>query len=104
MEEDAHISLSALKVDGGASANDFLMQVQADMINTPVLRPKCVESTAAGVAYLAGLAVGYWKDKEEITKNQEISSTFSPNISEQERAEKIAGWEKAVKLAMSWKA
>lgn len=104
MEEDAHINLSALKVDGGASANDFLMQVQADMINTSVLRPKCVESTAAGVAYLAGLAVGYWKDKEEITKNQEISSTFSPNISEQERAEKIAGWEKAVKLAMSWKA
>lgn len=103
MEEDAHISLSALKVDGGASANDFLMQVQADMIHTPVLRPKCVESTAAGVAYLAGLAVGYWKDKEEIIKNQEISSTFSPNISEQERAEKIAGWEKAIKLAMSWK-
>ena len=80
------------------------MQFQSDIVNVPIDRPACIETTALGAAYFAGLSVGYWKDKEEIIKNQEISSTFSPNISEQERAEKIAGWEKAVKLAMSWKA
>lgn len=102
MEEDSHKSLHTLKVDGGASANDFLMQAQADISNLPVLRPKCVESTAAGVAGLTGLAVGYWKDMEELIKNQEISKTFYPKMQQQEREAHIAGWEKAVKLAISF--
>ena len=102
MKEDSGMELSALKVDGGASANDFLMQVQADIINTSVLRPKCVESTATGAAYLAGLAVGYWENKNEIVKNLEISKTFYPRLSEEERASRIAGWEKAVKCAINW--
>ena len=82
MEADSGIRLSALKVDGGASANDFLMQVQADLINAPVNRPRCVETTAMGAAYLAGLAVGYWSDKEDVIKNWAIDKTFSPQISE----------------------
>lgn len=102
MEADSGINLSALKVDGGASANEFLMQTQADIIDTPVLRPKCVESTATGAAYLAGLAVGYWKNKEEIIENIKISKTFYPEISEDERKLRIAGWKKAVKCAVSW--
>lgn len=102
MEADSGIRLSALKVDGGASANDFLMQTQADIINTPVLRPKCVESTAIGAAYLAGLAVGYWKNKEQILENLEISKTFQPEISEPERKKRISGWKKAVKCALGW--
>lgn len=102
MEADSQIGITALKVDGGASANDFLMQTQADVIDTQVLRPKCVESTALGAAYLAGLAVGYWKSQEEIIENMEISKIFQPEISEEERQNRIAGWKKAVKCAMSW--
>lgn len=101
MEKDSHINLSALKVDGGASANDFLMQTQADISQTRVLRPECLETTATGAAYLAGLAVGYWKDREEIVKNQRISKTFVPSLSEQEREERMAGWKKAVKTVMN---
>lgn len=102
MEKDSNIRLSVLKVDGGASANDFLMQAQSDIIDTPVLRPKCVESTAAGVAYLAGLAVGYWKNREEIIANQEISKIFKPELPEETRVECIRGWKKAVQCAVSW--
>lgn len=102
MKADSGIQLSALKVDGGASANDFLMQSQADMINAPVNRPKCVETTAMGAAYLAGLAVGYWKNKEDVLKNWAIDKTFTPSISEQERTNKIKGWNKAVKYAFGW--
>ncbi|RDU24311.1 glycerol kinase GlpK [Anaerosacchariphilus polymeriproducens] len=102
MKADSGIRLSALKVDGGASANDFLMQSQADMINAPVNRPKCVETTAMGAAYLAGLAVGYWKSKEDVLKNWAIDKTFTPVISEEERAKKIKGWNKAVKYAFGW--
>lgn len=102
MEADSGISLSALKVDGGASANNFLMQIQADIINTRVLQPKCVESTALGAAYLAGLAVDYWKSQEEIIENQEINKVFQPQISEKEREERISGWKRAVKCAVSW--
>lgn len=102
MEADSKMSLSALKVDGGASANDFLMQRQADIIDTPVHRPKCVESTAMGAAYLAGLAVGYWKDKEEIIQNTDVSKVFLPEISQEERMAGIAGWERAVRCAVSW--
>lgn len=102
MKEDAGMDIGALKVDGGASANDFLMQVQADIIDTPVLRPVCLESTAAGAAYLAGLAVGYWQNKEDIIQNFAISKTFYPEISEEERTSRIAGWERAVRCAVSW--
>ena len=102
MEADSGIELSALKVDGGASANDFLMQTQADIISAPVKRPGCVETTAMGAAYLAGLAVGYWKDKEEVRKNWETDRIFYPKITEEERRKRIKGWNKAVKYAYGW--
>lgn len=102
MKADSKIALSALKVDGGASANDFLMQTQADIINAPVKRPQCIETTAMGAAYLAGLAVGYWKDKEEVVKNWAMDREFTPQIEEDTRAKKIKGWEKAVKYAYGW--
>ncbi|MCR5147362.1 MAG: glycerol kinase GlpK [Eubacterium sp.] len=102
MERDSGIRLSALKVDGGASANNFLMQTQSDIINAAVLRPKCVETTAMGAAYLAGLAVGYWKDRNEVLSNWEIDKTFSPEINDEERETRLAGWEKAVRKAFDW--
>ena len=102
MEADSKISLSSLKVDGSASANDFLMQTQADIINAPVNRPQCIETTAMGAAYLAGLAVGYWKDKEEVISNWAIDKIFTSEIEEEKRRKKIKGWEKAVKYAYGW--
>lgn len=102
MKADSGIDLSALKVDGGASANNFLMQSQSDIINAPVQRPKCVETTAMGAAYLAGLAVGYWASKEDVIKNWAIDRVFQPSISDKERKEKIDGWNKAVKYAFGW--
>jgi glycerol kinase len=102
MEADSGISLSALKVDGGASANDFLMQTQSDLINAPVKRPQCIETTAMGAAYLAGLAVGYWKNKEDVIKNWAIDRVFEPAIEEEERKKRIKGWNKAVKYAFDW--
>ena len=102
MKADSGIELSALKVDGGASANNFLMQTQADFIGAPVARPVCVETTAMGAAYLAGLAVGYWKNKEEVVQNWAIDKTFKPMIGEEEREKKIKGWNKAVKYAFGW--
>lgn len=102
MEADSGITLSALKVDGGASANNFLMQTQADIIDAPVNRPQCVETTAMGAAYLAGLAVGYWSSKEDVIKNWAIDRTFLPDISEEEREGKIKGWNKAVRYAYGW--
>ena len=102
MKADSGIELSALKVDGGASANDFLMQTQSDIINAPVNRPQCVETTAMGAAYLAGLAVGYWANKEEVIKNWAIDQTFEPSLPEKIRQERIKGWNKAVKYAYGW--
>ena len=102
MKADSGISLASLKVDGGASANNFLMQTQADIINAPVKRPQCVETTAMGAAYLAGLAVGYWGSKEDVIKNWAIDRTFEPSIPEEERVKKIRGWNKAVKYAYGW--
>lgn len=102
MQNDANITLSTLKVDGGACSNDFLMQFQSDMINAPVLRPTCIETTAMGAAYLAGLAVGYWESKEDVVKNWEISKTFEPQMAEEERTEKLEGWERAVKSSFGW--
>ena len=102
MEADSGIRLSALKVDGGASANDFLMQTQSDIIQAPVNRPVCVETTAMGAAYLAGLAVGYWASKEDVIKNWEIDKTFIPEVSVEERDGRVKGWRKAVKYAYGW--
>ncbi len=102
MEADSGIRLSALKVDGGASANNFLMQTQADIINAPVKRPQCVETTAMGAAYLAGLAVGYWKSKEEVLQNWAIDRVFESAIEEKARVQKVKGWNKAVKYAYGW--
>ena len=102
MKADSGIDLAALKVDGGASANDFLMQTQANIINAPVNRPQCVETTAMGAAYLAGLAVGYWASKEDVIKNWAIDKTFEPKISDEEREKRIKGWNKAVKYAYGW--
>lgn len=102
MKADSGIELEALKVDGGASANNFLMQFQSDMINAPVKRPKCVETTAMGAAYLAGLAVGYWKNKEDVIKNWAIDRTFEPAMPDQERSIRINGWNKAVKYSFGW--
>ncbi len=102
MKADAGIRLSALKVDGGASANNFLMQTQADIIDAPVNRPVCVETTAMGAAYLAGLAVGYWRSREDVVKNWAIDRTFLPGISSEERAARVKGWNKAVTYAFGW--
>ena len=102
MKADSGIELSALKVDGGASANDFLMQLQADISNAPVHRPGCVETTAMGAAYLAGLAAGYWKDKEDVKKNWKIDRIFTPQMEEELRNKKIRGWNRAVKCSYGW--
>ena len=102
MKADSGIELSALKVDGGASANNFLMQTQADIIGAPVNRPQCVETTAMGAAYLAGLAVGYWANKEEVVKNWAIDEIFEPTIDKVKRESMVKGWNKAVKYAYGW--
>ena len=102
MEADAGIALSELKTDGGASANDLLLQMQADVSGANVIRPICVETTAMGAAYLAGLAVGYWKDADEIRRNWQIGRTFTPMIGEEARAEKLRLWKKAVSCAGGW--
>jgi glycerol kinase len=102
MKADAGIDIRALKVDGGASANNFLMQFQADMLDAPVNRPACVESTAIGAAYLAGLAVGYWSSKEDVIKNQQLDRVFTPNMAKEDRLAKRKGWNKAVKYAYGW--
>mgnify|MGYP001045340253 CR=1 FL=1 len=102
MEADSGIRLAALKVDGGACANNYLMQTQADIINAPVQRPRCVETTAMGAAYLAGLAVGYWMSKEDVVQNWAIDRTFAPNIGAEEREKRIHGWNKALKCAYGW--
>ena len=102
MKADSGIDLAALKVDGGASANNYLMQTQSDLIDAPVQRPRCVETTAMGAAYLAGLAVGYWASKEDVIKNWAIDRTFEPEIAAEDRAARIKGWNKAVKCAYGW--
>jgi len=102
MEADSGIKLSSLKVDGGASANDFLMQTQADIIQAPVKRPECVETTAMGAAYLAGLAVGYWSNKDDVIENWKINRIFEPSMDTENIEKKIKGWNKAVKYAFGW--
>lgn len=102
MEEDAQVSIAGLKVDGGASANDFLMQFQADILGARVYRPECVETTALGAAYLAGLACGYFQDKDEIRENWQLGREFVHEMSEGGREKLLKGWQKAVKCALLW--
>lgn len=102
MEKDSGITLKALKVDGGAAANNFLMQFQADILNVPVHRPKVLETTALGAAYLAGLAVGFWKDQNEIRSNWAVDREFTVHMDDALRTKCYAGWQKAVKRAMDW--
>lgn len=102
MEADAGIRLAGLKVDGGASANNFLMQYQADIIQEKVLRPACIETTAMGAAYLAGLAVGYWKDLREIWENWQADREFLPVMPAEECSRRVRGWRKAVRYSFDW--
>ncbi len=102
MEKDSGIKLGALKVDGGACANNFMMQFQSDIIDTKVLRPQCVETTAMGAAYLAGLAVGYWASKEDVIKNWAIDRSFEPAMCPEKREAALNGWHKAVKCSFGW--
>ena len=102
MVADSGVKLGSLKVDGGASRDNFLMQFQADIINTKVLRPQITETTSLGAAYLAGLAVGFWKDKEEISKRWRLDKEFNPSLPEDERNKKYTGWKKAVERAKNW--
>ena len=102
MEEDAEVSIAGLKVDGGASANDFLMQFQADILGARVYRPECIETTALGAAYLAGLACGYWSGREEIRDNWQLGREFVHEMSENSREQLLKGWKKAVKCALAW--
>ncbi len=102
MQADSGITLTALKVDGGASANNYLVQTQADISGAPVLRPHCVETTAMGAAYLAGYAVGYWTTMADIRQNWAVDRNFEPQISRQEREKRVKGWKKAVRCTLDW--
>lgn len=99
MQEDSGMSITSLRVDGGACDNDFLMQFQADILNTSVVRPYCIETTAMGAAYLAGLAVGYWRSKEDILANHVIAAEFKPQMGQAKRESLLQGWHNAVKAA-----
>ena len=102
MEKDSDIHLTSLKVDGGACKNNFLMQFQSDIINAPVHRPKCVETTAMGAAYLAGLATGFWDSKEDVRKNWQIDREFRSEMRDVDREKEIRGWNQAVKATFGW--
>ena len=102
MQEESKIRLKTLKADGGASANNFLMQFQADILNVEVQRPEIIETTALGSAFLAGLATGFWKDKEEISKIMKNSTKFYPSMEEDERNLFLNGWNKAVERSRNW--
>ena len=102
MQEDSGIELKALKVDGGACANNFLMQFQSDILDVQVDRPEVIETTALGAAYLAGIAVGYWKDRDDVAKNWAISKNFEANMTEERRTELLKGWHEAVNRSMGW--
>lgn len=102
MEQESGVDILGLKVDGGAAKNNFLMQFQSDILNVDVLRPECVETTALGAAYLAGLAVGYWEDLEDIRKNWALSETFHSDMPVEKREKLLSDWKKAVKCALIW--
>ena len=102
MEADSGIRLAALKVDGGACANNFLMQFQSDLTRGGVVRPKILETTAMGAAYLAGLAVGYWSSTEDVLQNWSVDREFMPGIPDDERTRRLKGWNKAVRCSYGW--
>lgn len=102
MEKDSGMKLSFLRVDGGASANNFLMQFQSDLLDVQVVRPSCIETTALGAAYLAGLAAGFWKDAEEIRQNWKQEREFSPSVEPKKREDLLKGWQKAVRCTFQW--
>jgi glycerol kinase len=102
MQDDSGIELTALKVDGGACANNFLMKFQSDILGVQVDRPEVIETTALGAAYLAGLAVGYWANKEEVAKNWAISRSFQPEMEAEKRTELLKGWHEAVNRSLKW--
>ena len=102
MEKDSGIHLKTLKVDGGACANDFLMQFQADILNVQVARPECIETTALGAAYLAGLCVGVWKNQEDVCENWALQRTFCPEMAQEYREELLKGWKRAVRCSFGW--
>ena len=102
MEEDSNISLKDLRVDGGASKNNFLMQFQSDILNVTIDRPQIVETTALGAAYLAGLAVGFYEDLNSIRNNYKIDKYFTPNMTEEKRNKLYKGWKKSVSRALDW--
>ena len=101
MEQDSRLSLSTLKVDGGASANNVLMQFQSDILGCDVERPAVIESTAMGAAYLAGIHAGIWK-KEDIVRNRKIERVFRPQMSDSQRSKLYGGWLKAVERTKGW--
>lgn len=102
MEQDSGIPITALKVDGGACANDFLMEFQSDILGSEVHRPACIETTALGAAYLAGLSVGYWKDLDDIRNNWQLAKVFKPTMSAEKQEKLLKGWHKAVRCARMW--
>ena len=102
MTEDLGGSLTALKVDGGASANNFLMQFQADVLDCEVKRPQCIETTSLGAAYLAGLATGYWESKEDVLENWQVERSFTPRMEEAQKTKLLRGWKKAVRCVRGW--
>jgi glycerol kinase len=102
MERDSGTQLSELRVDGGAASNDLLLQVQADILGREVVRPACTETTALGAAYLAGLAVGFWKDRDDVTRNWQEERRFVPQMPADGREEMYAGWRRAVERAKGW--
>ena len=102
MERDSGIKIAELKVDGGACANDFLMQFQSDIVGSDVYRPRCIETTALGAAYLAGLAVGFWKSLEDVKNNWAVDKVFTSSMEEKRRVKLLDGWHKAVDCALGW--
>ena len=102
IKDDSGIDIASLRVDGGASVSNIMMQIQSDFLNCEVNRPKVVETTALGAAYLAGLAVGVWKDTDEIEQNREVAKIFRPQMEAAKREKLYKGWKKAVTRAMSW--
>ena len=102
MEQDSGIAVKALRADGGMVANELLMQFQSDILDAPVLRPKVAETTALGAAYAAGLAVGYWTDREDLKRNWALDRQFEPSMTEPERARLYRSWQKAVTRSFDW--
>jgi glycerol kinase len=102
MKEDSRIAIEGLRVDGGASANDMLMQFQADILQAPVVRPQVIETTALGAAYLAGLAVGFWKDTADVSRSWQVDRTFEPQMSADKAAHRRSRWSQALSRARDW--